>query len=111
METIGAIDRFIATGLERHLAGIAAGSAGCAEHFARAAAAAAAAKATLTFPLRATIRATTRGIRESFLFMELLLTSGEGKVPTAIAADEGFVSVAQGIHSFINIDRHGIAIW
>jgi len=87
--------------LERNLAVFPACGAGSAEHFARSAAAASTAEATLRFTRGAAIGTTARGVGKSALIVEFLLTRGEYEAFAALAAAQGFVCVAQGMHSFI----------
>jgi hypothetical protein len=92
---IRAVDRPVATRLERHLSLLAAGAAGNGEHLALAgiaAIAAARAAVSLGAPRSSTVWTAPRLIREAAFLMVLLISSAEGKGFAAIGAGKGFVS-------------------
>jgi len=101
-EAVAAVDRFIATGLERDF-GDAAALATCSlEHLATGTAAATAAATTATAGLagRATVGTATRLVRKTFACVELLFVRGEWESASAIDAGEHFI----GIHSRLLLD-------
>jgi hypothetical protein len=92
LEAVAAVDRPVASRLERHLCILPAGSAGDAEELARGAGCSAAtAVSRLSRP--PAIRAAPRLVRETLRCMELLLPRGERERRSAVAAGKRFVGV------------------
>ena len=86
-ETIAAIDRLVAAGLEGNLGLLATIRANRAEHLARSTA------AILRAERSAALRATTGLVLEALLRIERLFRRREDEFLAAIAADEGFVLI------------------
>ncbi len=106
METIAAIDRFVAAGLERHFCHSAALAAGRTEHFALATATAAAETTTTTtttgtattatasgFTRSAAIGATVGLVGKALHREELLFSGGKRERARTIDAVQGFILV------------------
>ena len=90
-EAIAAVDRLVAAGLERNLAGLAAFRADRVVHPALAVEAAAVV-ARMLLCISASLAA-LRLIGESFFGVELLLVGSEDELLSAVLADDGFVAV------------------
>lgn len=97
LEALAAVDRLVATRLERHLCLLTALRAGHAEHLARRArtiprpvkrAAAVVARRPIGFARTPAIRAPARFVLKSFLREELLLAGSKGKFLAAIDAGQ-----------------------
>jgi len=102
LEAVTAVDRAVATGFERYLGFLAAGSACCVKELPRRPAVSTAERATTRFAILLllqppAIRTTPGFPRKSLRSMKLLFTRGEHERLAAIAADERLVGVRHPI--------------
>ena len=102
LEAVTAVDRAVATGFERYLGFLAAGSACCVKKLPRRPAVSTAERATTRFAILLLLQPpairTTPGLpRKSLRSMKLLFTRGEHERLAAIAADERLVGVRHPI--------------
>ena len=102
LEAVTAVDRAVATGFERYLGFLAAGSACCVKELPRRPAVSTAERATTRFAILLLLQPpairTTPGLpRKSLRSMKLLFTRGEHERLAAIAADERLVGVRHPI--------------
>src|SRR5579863_278257 len=106
-ETVPAIDRFVATRLERNFRYSTALAAGGFEHLALTVAATWSAAATAgCFARGAAIGASAGFVRESFARKELLFARGEREGASAVNAVEGFVVVHLSLLTLVNAGRN-----
>jgi len=99
-KTIAAINRTVASGLERNLAAPAAVRASCVKHFALASATAAASVVLRDVAARL---APCRLVREAFFREEILLTCRKHELLSAVPADDCFVLMDQLNTSFFRM--------